>query len=78
MTKQVLVYPNPTENFIHIKLSGLSGAQFTLVCIDGKELLNMQLTNDVDRIRLPDNPGIYFGIIRAENFQQTIKIYKST
>lgn len=56
----ILVYPNPTADFITVDLDNQSMANFTLYNNSGKKIMDKEITND-ERLSLKDfDSGIYF------------------
>lgn len=75
--EQFLIYPNPSTNFINIKVNPyLIGSRFTITDILGKIVLVGKLLNETSSINIEQfSKGMYFFKIGGQS-EQTFKIIK--
>jgi hypothetical protein len=81
---QVTVYPNPVQDVLHAKLSGLKAQENILISvanISGQVISTTQITssNGHDEITLPTDqlkPGLYFVSFQTQHGTQTKKFVK--
>ena len=76
-----LVYPNPTNDFVTIKLKNIVSDEITISLTDlsGRKIKQWNLINTENAIQLPLNdivPGCYFINVNFQNKLFTQKIIK--
>lgn len=75
----ISLYPNPTTEFIHLKLEDCcaDNAIFTLYSIDGAKQGNYSFKDSELHVSLADQrPGVYIGIVSVDKGTQMFKIVK--
>lgn len=69
----ILVYPNPAMDYINIEMN--NNADFSLIDLSGKTVLQQVLFSGTNQITLQDIPkGMYIGNIRTLNSYREIKL----
>jgi hypothetical protein len=75
ITENGIIYPNPANDYINIKLNGISTDKLEICDITGKVLLSQTIINDYQQIQIRDlKRGMYFLKIYDKN--QNIKTLK--
>jgi hypothetical protein len=65
--------PNPTSD--KLRIEGVSGATYTVYSLDGKKLLFVQQSDEVNVSAL--DKGIYFLGVQKDNRSQVIKFIRN-
>jgi hypothetical protein len=78
-SSQIILYPNPTTSILNISLGSLteSDYSFSLVDIQGKEVLNKQIKNAslIETVSLQSiAKGMYLAVVQTNNKRVTKKI----
>ncbi len=65
---KVIIYPNPAKDFVYIEVSNFQIERIRITDLLGRELLNMDISNDSTTININKLPqGIYFVQIYGNN-----------
>ncbi len=74
----VIIYPNPSEDIIFLKITGLtSESEISIIDENGKLLLKKDMKSDTEQIDISNYPkGLYFVIIKSVKFSKLMKILK--
>ncbi|MCB4809433.1 T9SS type A sorting domain-containing protein [Tamlana sp. 62-3] len=71
------IYPNPTANWLHIKLNKTQSGEARLTDISGKELLRLKLNSTINLIDISNfNAGMYMLNVSSEYETTTTRIIK--
>ena len=74
---KILLYPNPTSQFLTIQLPNNLLADAHIYSIQGEQVLNQQLEKNETTLDLSTlSAGVYFIIVSNDTFQQQFKIVK--
>jgi polyhydroxybutyrate depolymerase len=71
--KELRIMPNPTSD--KLRIEGVSGATYTVYSLDGKKLLFVQQSDEVNVSAL--DKGIYFLGVQKDNRSQVIKFIRN-
>lgn len=75
--KPISIYPNPTKNWLHIKLNQEQTGEAKLTDISGKELLCLKLNSTINLIDISNfNSGLYILKVYSGNKSTTTRIIK--
>jgi len=72
--KNIIIYPNPADNFLNIKIENNESSHISITDITGKTLVNFNFTNQVQINTKEWNAGIYLLKIKTNNKISTKKI----
>ncbi|UII31616.1 polysaccharide lyase family 7 protein [Fulvivirga ulvae] len=78
LSKDISIYPNPTDSFITIDIVNhqLLDGTLTLSDATGKVLKEFNDINKEMKLQLPEKRGLYFIIIKKEEFTKTFKVIR--
>jgi len=75
---EIYIYPNPTTNILTIDAGNneLIGGSIKVLDITGKVLQEIRISNQVMRLQLHENKGLYLVTIEKEDFVKTVKVLR--
>ncbi|CAL2102002.1 conserved protein of unknown function precursor containing a type A C-terminal secretion signal. Putative S8 family peptidase [Tenacibaculum sp. 190130A14a] len=73
-TSKITVFPNPTSNFLNIKIVSLSNTRYSIINAVGSVVQYGKATNNIDVSKLPN--GIYFFELKTKKERKVLKFIK--